>query len=72
MQEVPAQSHLQVEMAQVEIDGEEFCLRLVVTDIVVQIAIGIDVNIVSTERREEQFRVLYKSPEVWHEALELL
>ena len=53
MQEVPAQSDLQVEMAQVEIDRQEFCLCLIVTDIIIQITIGIYVDIVFVERKAE-------------------
>ena len=45
---VPTKAHLQVEVAQIEVDWQELGLQLVVTDIIIQIAIRVDIHIITT------------------------
>ena len=47
--EVPAQTHLNVDVAQVVVDRQELCLELIVKDAIVTVAVSVDVNIVAAE-----------------------
>ena len=47
--EVPAQPHLQVEVIQIEVDGNEVTLELIVEDRIGQVAFHIDVNVVAVK-----------------------
>ena len=54
VQKVPTQAHLQIEVAQVEVDGHKLSLELVVADVIADVAVGVDVNVVTPERVTER------------------
>ena len=51
---VPAQSKLKVEVAQVEVDGCEFALKLIVKNVVGAVTVHIDVHVVAPESAAER------------------
>ena len=46
---IPADAALQIDVAPVEVDGQQLCLELVGTDVVVAFAFHVDVQVVATE-----------------------
>ena len=46
---IPSQAHLQVEVTQGEIKGQELCLELIITDVIVKVTIRVHIHIVATE-----------------------
>ena len=49
MHVVPTHAHLQVEVAQVEVDRQELSLQLVIADVVVEVALGVYIHVVAAE-----------------------